>query len=139
MSKYLLDTNICIHIIKGEFNLKAKIQKIRFQSCYISEITVAELLYGVANSVPDRKAINLQRVLDLRTSFSEQTISISECLEEYGQQKARLRSIGRRVEDLDIFIGSTAIVKGLTLVTRNTKDFINMAGINLENWIDEPS
>ncbi len=136
MSKYLLDTNICIHIIKGEFNLKSKIQKIGFQSCYISEITIAELLFGVAKSAPDRKAINLQRVLDLRTSFSEQTIPIGECLEEYGEQKARLRSMGRRVEDLDIFIGSTAIVKGLTLVTRNTKDFVNLAGIHLENWID---
>lgn len=136
MSKYLLDTNICIHFIKGEFDLRSKIQKVGFQSCFISEITIAELLYGVEKSAPDRKTVNLQRVLNLKSAFSEQTVTISECLEEYASQKAQLKSIGRRVEDLDIFIGATAIVSGLILVTRNTKDFTNMNGITLENWID---
>ncbi|GAB3754857.1 PIN domain-containing protein [Spirosoma pomorum] len=136
MSQYLLDTNICIHFIKGEYDLGSKIQKVGFQSCYVSEITVAELLYGVENSAPDRRSINLQRVKSLRASFSERVIPISECLEEYANQKAQLRKIGRRVEDLDIFIGATSIVKGLILATRNTKDFINMENIKLENWIN---
>lgn len=137
MSKYLLDTNIWIHFIKGEYDLRNRIQKVGFQSCYLSEITIAELLYGVEKSAPDRKAINLQRVLDLRTAFSEQTIAISGCLAEYARQKAQLIRMGRRVDDLDIFIGSSSIVEGFTLVTRNTKDFINMNGIKLENWIDD--
>lgn len=136
MIEYLLDTNICIHFIKGEYDLKDKIQKVGFQSCYVSEITIAELLYGVEKSAPDRKVTNLQKVLNLKSAFSEQTIPISGCLEEYARQKAQLVRIGRRVDDLDIFIGATSIVRGLTLVTRNTKDFINMAGITVENWID---
>lgn len=136
MSKYLLDTNICIHFMKGEYNLNSKIQQVGFGCCYIPEITIAELLYGVEKSAPERKAINLKRVQELRAAFSEQTVSISECLEEYARQKALLIRKGRRVEDLDIFIGASAIVKGMTLVTRNTKDFINMDGIQLENWIE---
>lgn len=133
MSKFLLDTNICVHFIKGEFNLRNKILQVGFRFCYISEITIAELLYGVENSSPERRLINLQRVQDLRTSFSGRIIPISECLEEYAKQKAQLRKIGRRVEDLDIFIGATAITKGLILATRNTKDFVNMENIQLEN------
>jgi tRNA(fMet)-specific endonuclease VapC len=136
MSKFLLDTNICVHFIKGEFNLRNKILQVGFRFCYISEITIAELLYGVENSSPERRSINLQRVQDLRTSFSGRIIPISECLEEYAKHKAQLRKIGRRVEDLDIFIGATAITKGLILATRNTKDFVNMENIQLENWID---
>lgn len=136
MSQYLLDTNICIHFIKGEHDLGSKIQKVGFQSCYISSITIAELLYGVENSSPDRRSINLQKVKSLRMSFAERVISTDDCLEEYAKQKAQLRRIGRRVEDLDIFIGATSIVKGLILVTRNMKDFINMENIKLENWID---
>ena len=136
MSKFLLDTNICVHFIKGEFNLRNKILQVGFRFCYISEITIAELLYGVENSSPERRLINLQRVQDLRISFSGRVIPISECLEEYAKQKAQLRKIGRRVEDLDIFIGATAITKGLILATRNTKDFVNMENIQLENWID---
>ncbi|GAB3967764.1 type II toxin-antitoxin system VapC family toxin [Spirosoma terrae] len=136
MSQYLLDTNICIHFIKGEYDLRNKIQKVGFQSCYISEITIAELLYGVENSAPDRRSINLQRVKNLRASFADRVIPIGECLEEYAKQKAQLRRVGRRVEDLDIFIGATSIVKNLVLITRNTKDFVNMGNLTLENWID---
>ncbi|SFE87876.1 PIN domain-containing protein [Spirosoma endophyticum] len=136
MNQYLLDTNICIHFIKGAYDLGSKIQKVGFQSCYISEITIAELLYGVENSSLERRSINLQRVINLRTSFAERVIPISQSLEEYAKQKAQLRKIGRRVEDFDIFIGSISIIKNLILVTRNTKDFINMNGVRLENWID---
>ncbi|MDQ1090555.1 PIN domain-containing protein [Siphonobacter sp. SORGH_AS_1065] len=135
MSKYLLDTNICIHFIKGEYDLKSKIQQVGFQSCYISEITIAELLYGVEKSTPERKDTNLKRVQELRAAFSEQTVSIQDCLEEYARQKALLIKIGRRVEDLGIVIGASSIVKRMVLVTRNTKDFIHMDGIKLENWI----
>ena len=136
MSQYLLDTNICIHFIKGEYDLENKIRKVGFYSCYLSEITIAELLYGVENSSIDRRSINFQRVQNLRTAFSGRVLSIGEGLEEYTTQKAQLKGMGRRVEDLDIFIGATSIVKNLTLVTRNTKDFVNMTGIVLENWID---
>lgn len=136
MSQYLLDTNICIHFIKGEYDLGSKIQGVGFQSCYISEITIAELLYGVENSVLNRQSVNLKRVKNLRSSFAERVIPISECLEEYARQKVQLRKIGRRVEDLDIFIGATSIVKNLVLITRNTKDFVNMDNITLENWIE---
>ncbi len=40
MKKYLLDTNICIHFLKGEHELNKKIHKIGFENCYISEITI---------------------------------------------------------------------------------------------------
>ncbi|ADB40004.1 type II toxin-antitoxin system VapC family toxin [Spirosoma linguale] len=136
MNQYLLDTNICIHFIKGEYDLENKIRSVGFYACYVSEITIAELAYGVENSSPERQSVNRQRVQHLKASFSERVLPIGECIEEYARQKAQLRRIGRRVEDLDIFIGATAIVKGLTLVTRNAKDFANIAGIALENWID---
>ncbi|GAB4015293.1 type II toxin-antitoxin system VapC family toxin [Spirosoma migulaei] len=137
MSEFLLDTNICIYLIKGQYDLENKILKAGLNSCYLSEITIAELLFGVENSAPDRKLRNLQRVQTLKASFSGRIIPITECLEEYAKHKAQLIKIGRRGDDLDIFIGSTAIVKGLTLVTRNTKDFVNMENIKLENWIDK--
>ena len=57
-------------------------------------------------------------------------------LESYVKEKARLRKSGRIVGDFDLLIGATALRYNLTLVTRNTKDFENLAGIQLENWID---
>ena len=55
MTKYLLDTNICIHFLKGEYQLDTKIKSIGFNNCFISEITVLELLFGVENSNKNKK------------------------------------------------------------------------------------
>lgn len=136
MSQYLLDTNVCVYLLKGQYDLENKILNVGLQSCDLSEITIAELLFGVENSASERRAQNFKNVLELRAAFSDRIIPISECLDEYARQKAHLIRIGRRVEDLDVFIGSTAIEKGLILVTRNTKDFVNMLKIKLENWMD---
>lgn len=48
--KYLFDTNICIHFFRGKFNLIDKIESIGIQKCAISEITLAELVFGAENS-----------------------------------------------------------------------------------------
>ena len=55
MKKYLLDTNICIHFLKGEFNLQSKIDEVGFENCFISELTIAELLFGVENSSDSKR------------------------------------------------------------------------------------
>ena len=46
MKKYLLDTNICIFLLRGKYNVNKKIDTVGLDNCYISEITVAELKYG---------------------------------------------------------------------------------------------
>ena len=53
--KYLLDTNICIYYMKGLFDLDFKIDTVGNDNCFISEITLAELKYGVANSNSKKK------------------------------------------------------------------------------------
>ncbi|MBK8672430.1 MAG: hypothetical protein IPN93_05425 [Bacteroidetes bacterium] len=47
MKKYLLDTNICAYFLNGKFDLEVKIDKVGFENCVVSEITIAELKYGV--------------------------------------------------------------------------------------------
>ena len=54
MKQYLLDTNICIHFINGEYNLAARISTVGLVNCFLSSITIAELTYGIANSAPVR-------------------------------------------------------------------------------------
>ena len=55
MKKYLIDTNICIYYIKGQFELKSKFEKADPDNCFISEITLAELMFGVENSEKKEK------------------------------------------------------------------------------------
>jgi len=58
MTRYLLDPNICIHLMKGDFDLDTKVERVGLSNCFISELTVAEMLYGIANGAPDRQASN---------------------------------------------------------------------------------
>lgn len=47
---YLLDTDICIFFLQGKLGLVKKIEEIGVENCYVSEITIAELLFGAENS-----------------------------------------------------------------------------------------
>ena len=133
---YLLDTNICIHLFKGHEHLEHKIETVGIGSCYLSEITVLELMFGVENSAPNRRAANRESLDWLRAAFSGRILLIGESFMEYARQKVALRRAGLPTGEFDLLIGSTAIAHNLTLVTRNTKDFKNLNPIRLENWID---
>jgi len=133
---YLLDTNICIHLFKGHDKLEQKIAAVGISSCYLSEITIAELLYGVENSAPTRRVANRENLAWLRTAFTGRILLIGQSFQEYARQKTALKRIGRPVGEFDLLIGSTAITHSHILVTRNIRDFENLDSIQLENWID---
>ncbi len=129
---YLLDTNICIYYFKGQFEVKEKIEQIGYEKFAISEITLAELIYGAEKSLKRNK--NIAVVKD----FSEKItiIPIFESINIYGKEKARLKTKGKIISDLDLFIGATAIFNGMTLVTQNVREFERMENIKMENWIE---
>jgi tRNA(fMet)-specific endonuclease VapC len=62
-------------------------------------------------------------------------IPISNCLSEYSKQKAILRRSRKPIEDLDLFIGATAVANNMILVTDNVKHLSRLAHIKIENWI----
>lgn len=138
MSQFLLDTNICVHLTKNEFDLVAKLRQVGYANCFLSEITIAEMLFGVENSAPTRQVANRQSLHHLQQAFAGRILPISNCLEIYAQQKAHLKRIGRLQGEFDMLIGCTALAHGLTLVTRNTRHFTELSGIRVENWIDGP-
>jgi len=130
---YLLDTNICIHFFKGQYGLIEKIQKIGFEKFAISEITLAELIYGA------EKSQNISKNKKVVEKFADKItiISISDTIEIYGKEKARLKTKGQAISDLDLFIGATAVVNNMVLVTRNVKEFVRIKNLKIENWIDD--
>lgn len=134
--RYLLDTNICIHLFAGQANVVNKIEAIGVSSCCLSEVTIAELMYGVENGSASRRAENWKNLESLYTMFTDRILLIGQSFPEYARQKTTLRRAGNMIGEFDLLIGSTAIVHGLTLITRNTKDFVKLDQIELENWID---
>ena len=86
MNQYLLDTNICIYYIKGLYELKTKFAEVGPENCFISEITLAELKFGVAKSDAKKKS---QKALDNFIS-GIQLLPIFPALDIYAEEKARL-------------------------------------------------
>jgi len=132
---YLLDTNICVHFLRGEHQLQTKFAEIGLARCFVSEITIAELLFGVANSAPEWQPRQQQHLLEFRKLIAHHVLPITPVLEIYAEQKASLRRMGRPIDEFDLLIGSTALTHDLTLVTHNTKHFTNLTNIILEDWV----
>ena len=131
--KYLLDTNICIYYIKGKYKLKEKFKSAGSGSFLISEITLAELKFGVANSQsPNRNMESLKKFLT-----GVQILPIFDSLDVYANEKARLRKAGQPIDDFDLLIGTSAIANDLVLVTNNIKHFERLNDIKIEDWTNE--
>lgn len=136
MTQYLLDTNICIYLLKNKFGVMQHVLDSGIENCHISEITYAELLYGAeccARPYQERKAIDL-----LVSKIS--IIPIFDALPLYAKEKFRLKNVGLPVGeahksgDFDILIGTTAIVNDMVMVTENVKHLSRLKGISIENW-----
>lgn len=129
--KYLLDTNICIHFFRGRFRLIEKLNSIGLINCAISEITLAELIFGAENSS------NTQRNIEIIEEFAQQVtiLPIFDSIYIYGKEKARLRKSGKMISDFDLLIGCTSIEKELVMVTENVSEFTRISGIKIENWV----
>jgi tRNA(fMet)-specific endonuclease VapC len=116
--------------MKGKFALNKKFDQVSTDNCFISEVTLAELKFGVENSEkPDR---NRKALEDFLTDIK--VLPIFHSLDLYAKEKARLRKAGTPIDDFDLLIGVTSIMHGLTMVTNNTDHFKRINGIDLENW-----
>lgn len=87
--------------MKGRFHLEAKFDSLEQDSLYISEITLAELKFGVANSKrPERNKAALDDFLS-----GIKVLPIFDSLDIFANEKARLRSLGQPVDDFDLCVG----------------------------------
>ena len=128
---YLLDTNICIFLLKNKYGIREHIQKIGQEHCCISVITLVELYYGAAKS--DRKDERMKDVELISKNFI--VLPIDNAIETYGINKAYLESKGMSIDDFDLLIGSIATNYNLIMVTENIKHFERIPNIRIENWV----
>ena len=116
--------------MKGLYTLNRKFQTIGVENCYISEISLAELKYGVENS--QHRGKNQKVLDDFLTGV--QVLPIYEDIDIYAKEKARLKKAGKPVDDFDLLIGATAVSYHLTMVTNNVSHFERIKGIRIEDW-----
>ena len=130
--RYLLDTNICIYIIK-----RKPITVLRRFECFsigdigISSISVAELQYGIQKSrhfSTNKRALEQFLVPLTIVDFDHQAAVV------YGEIRAKLEAEGQPIGSLDMLIAAHALRLNATLVTNNTKEFVRVPDLKLTNW-----
>lgn len=130
MNGYLLDTDICIHFLKGRFSIKEKIKEVGISNCYLSEISIFELTFGAFKSQNFEK--HIKEVERIKGLFD--LIPISNAVEIFSKEKVRLQSIGKLIPDFDLLIGASAIFDNLIMVTNNENHLERIKDLRLENW-----
>ncbi len=132
--KYMLDTNICIYVMKKK--PETVLQRFRRElssGLCISSITLAELEYGMKHSSdPVRNTDMLYRFLTpMRVlDFGAEAASA------YGHIRTFLQSSGTPIGPLDMLIAAHARAEDLTLVTNNLREFVRVPGLRVENWTE---
>ena len=130
--KYLLDTNICIYIIKNNPPaVQQRFAKERLGDVGISSITVAELYYGAEKSSQiDRNIISIQKFLQplIVLLFSEDDALA------YGKVRTDLERRGAPIGAMDLLIAAQALSHELILVTNNVREFQRIVSLRIENW-----
>ena len=127
----LLDTCACIEILKGNMNVYRIVKSLSNSQRLVSEITVAELMFGVELS--KRKFFEQQKVNDFLNDFS--ILPISNSIRRFAKEKARLQKEGTPIEDFDLLIGVSAVENNLMLITDNIRHMSRINDILIENWI----
>ena len=129
----MLDTNICIYIIKNRpKSVKEKFKEFDVGELCISSITVSELMYGAYKSEYTEK--NLQAINAFLMPFDIVDYDYMASV-EYGKIRANLEKRGQVIGGMDMQIAAHALSLNFTLVSNNTREFERVDGLMLENWV----
>jgi len=129
---YLLDTNICIAILKGKTNAVNNFSSL-YQQSYLSTLILGELYKGVycSTKVTENLATLNHFVSQLPLVVFDEKAAL-----EFGKIQGELRKIGKPTGHLDALIAGVARSRNDILVTDNTRHFENIANLHLNNWLD---
>lgn len=128
----LLDTNICIHLIRGRLpGVLERFEGFSVGELGISSITIAELYFGVERSShPERNMRALEQfLLPLEVANFDARAALA-----YGRIRADLQSRGTPIGPLDTLIAAQAVALNLTLVSNNVGEFSRVPGLEVEDW-----
>ena len=130
----MLDTNICIYIIKKkQEKVLNKLKQNIKTGLYVSSITLAELEFGTANASSIYKEKNKIALMEFLTIIGIQNFDAN-ATKEYGIVKKGLKDKNCLIGPFDMLIAAHAKSLGMTLVTNNTREFERIGGLRVEDW-----
>lgn len=130
--KYMLDTNICIELIRKQpAHLVKRVTSMNVGDVGVSAITVAELQHGASKSQnPEANLVALEQFL-LPLSIADFGYDASAV---YGQIRADLERRGMLIGPMDLLIAAHALSLDVILVTNNVKEFSRVPDLKVEDW-----
>jgi tRNA(fMet)-specific endonuclease VapC len=129
--RFLLDTDICSAHLKHSSAVTGKFLQYSGR-LHISTVTAGELYTWALRAKAPRK--RLQSLLDFFADVA--ILDLTEPIaRRFGEVRAALLDAGTPAPDLDLLIAATALSHGLTLVTHNVQDFVNVSGLVIEDWL----
>ena len=132
--RYMLDTNICIYVIKHKpEKVLRKLQTIHPEDVCISSVTYAELVCGVEKSAAVEKNRLALSMLLANMEILDFDVEAADC---YGKIRADLEKKGRPIGPLDMMIAGHGQSLGYTVVTNNVKEFSRVNALRIENWAE---
>lgn len=132
--RYMLDTNICIYVIKHKpEKVFQKLQEVDPSDVCISSVTYAELIHGVEKSAAVDKNRLALSILLANIEILDFDVNAAE---GYGKIRADLEKNGTPIGPLDMMIAGHARSLDYTLVTNNVKEFKRVSGLKIENWAE---
>ena len=130
---YMLDTNICIYVLKNHSDkLRRKFKAIK--NICISSVTYAELCYGIENGDNSMKELRWEQ-LDIFTQRLLIDPWDEDAARHYGIIRAHLKQQGTPIGNNDLLIASHARSINAVLVTNNVKEFNRVPDLSIENWV----
>lgn len=131
--RYLLDTNICIYIAKGQpTGVRERFAKHSVRDLAMSTITVGELRFGAEKSQSRDRAL---ATINQLTQLIQPSALPLAAAEHYGHIRAVLQQQGQPIGNNDLWLAAHALAEGWTLVTNNTREFDRVPGLQVENWV----
>ena len=133
---YLLDTDTLSNLMKRSPSvpLMAKLASVPTHLQFTSSITLGELIYGAHRLLPQSTRL-LDQIEDKLMANLPVLPFDAAAAKRYGEVRAQLESRGTPLGDADLRIGAIALVRGLTVISANTRHFERVPGLKVENWL----
>jgi len=131
VTRYLLDTNTCIAVMRSHPIAVQRMAAVAPGDCAISTVTAYELYTGVekcANPAQERSKVEL-----LLSTVWEMPFDPA-AARESARVRALLEAQGQPIGPYDVLLAGQALAHSLILVTDNTREFSRVPGLTLENW-----
>ena len=136
MPRYLLDTNICIYIAKRKPEAVLR----RFKTLNIGDVAMSLITYGELRFGAER-SLQAARSMEVIGQLIEAVPVLpmgAMVAEHYGDIRATLTKAGTEIGNNDLWIAAHARAGSLTLVTNNESEFLQVPGLQVENWVTAP-